>query len=123
LGGWRLGFVALLENGSRVYSAARTAKVQNGVNPEATLIFTCPDNCTNLWLVVSGAPQQHWKHAWDDDNSNDEHWAYMVRFVNTNLLGVFSNPIHDLTLTYDVTMAPMADYTPTPISLNTSRIS
>ena len=121
-GGWRYGFVALLENGTRVYSDMGTAKMNNGMNPEQSLTFNCPDNCVNLWLVVSGSPQQHWKHAWDDDNTNDEHWPYEVQFQNTNLLGIFNNPIHDVTLTYDITVDPATDYTVTPVSLNASRI-
>lgn len=122
-GGWRFGFVALLEDGSRVYSDVGRGLVQNGSNPDISLSFDCPDNCTNLWLVVSGAPQQHWKHEWDDDDSNDEHWPYQVKFTNTNLLGVFDNPIHDETLTYEVLMDPMSDYTSTTIALNVSKIS
>jgi hypothetical protein len=122
-GGWRYGFVALLENGTRVYSDIATANVTNGNNPETTLSFTCPDKCVNLWLVVSGSPQTHWKHAWDDDNSNDEHWPYQVKFENTNLLGVFNNPIHDITLEYNILMDPNSDYTPTEVSLNASRIA
>jgi hypothetical protein len=87
-GGWRYGFVALLKDGTRVYSSMGTAKVTNSVNPaEQTLSFACPANCSKLWLVVSGSPQEHWKHAWDDNDTNDEHWPYQVQFVNTNLLG------------------------------------
>jgi hypothetical protein len=122
-GGWRYGFVALLENGTRVYSDMASANVTNGNNPETTLSFTCPDKCVNLWLVVSGSPQTHWKHAWDDDNSNDEQWPYQVKFENTNLLGVFNNPIHDITLEYNILMDPNSDYTPTEVSLNASRIA
>lgn len=86
-GGWRYGFVALLNDGARVYSDMGTANMADGTNPDQTLTFSCPANCSKLWLVVSGAPQEHWRHAWDDDNSNDEHWPYQVKFVNTNLLG------------------------------------
>ena len=86
-GGWRYGFVALLRDGLRVYSDMGTAHVENGNNPEQSLTFRCPGNCSKLWLVVSGAPQEHWSHAWDDNDSNDEHWPYQVKFKNTNLLG------------------------------------
>lgn len=86
-GGWRFGFVALLTNGTRVYSNMVALQYANGANPQGTLNFTVPANCSRLWLVVSGAPQQHWKHAWDDDDTNDEQWPYQVRFTNTNLLG------------------------------------
>ena len=40
-----------------------------------------------MWLVVSGAPQEHWHHVWDDSTYNDEQWPYQVKFSNTNLLG------------------------------------
>jgi len=122
-GGWRYGFVALLEDGTRVYSTISTAKMNGSTNPDQTLTFQCPDKCSQLWLVVSGAPQEHWRHAWDDDDSNDEQWPYQVQFENTNLLGVYSNPIHDLTLSYDVTMDVMKDYTPIQVVLNSSKIS
>jgi hypothetical protein len=51
------------------------------------LHFNVPDNCKQLWLVVSGAPTTYWRHAWDDDDTNDEQWPYQVKFNNTNLLG------------------------------------
>jgi hypothetical protein len=86
-GGWRYGFVALLKDSTRAYSAVGSANVENGANPDQSLSFSCPADCIKLWLVVSGAPQEHWRHAWDDDNSNDEHWPYQVQFKNTNLLG------------------------------------
>lgn len=121
-GGWRYGFVALLEDGTRVYSSMATAKVANGVNPEQTLTFTCPDKCIKLWLVVSGSPQEHWKHAWDDNDANDEQWPYQVQFDNTNLLGIYTTPIHNETLTYNITVDKMSDYTSTPVSLNANKI-
>lgn len=82
--GWRYGFVALLNDGTRVYSDMGSAVYRS---PKDTVHFECPDNCKQLWLVVSGAPNTHWRHAWDDDDSNDEQWPYQVRFNNTNLLG------------------------------------
>jgi hypothetical protein len=86
-GGWRFGFVALLKDGTRKYSEMGSANVVNRECPDQSLSFDCPANCSRLWLVVSGAPQEHWKHTWDDNNSNDEQWPYQVRFTNTNLLG------------------------------------
>jgi len=120
--GWRFGFVALLENGTRVYSSVGTAKYTNATNPDVSLTFTCPANCAKLWLVVSGSPPQHWRHPWDDNVTNDEQWPYQVQFTNTNLLGIYSNPIHDLTLTYNVNFDPRADYTSTPVAVNEGKI-
>ncbi len=95
-GGWRYGFVALLEDGTREYSDMGTANVEGSTNPEQSLTFSCPDNCSKLWLVVSGAPQEHWRHAWDDDNSNDEQWPYQVKFRSTNLLGEATGTEHSI---------------------------
>lgn len=86
--GWRFGFVALQNDGTRVYGDMHSLEVSLGkYSPQDTAIFLCPDNCQKLWLVVTGAPKTHWKHAWDDDDSNDEQWPYKVKFENTNLLG------------------------------------
>lgn len=82
--GWRYGFVALLGDGTRVYSDMGSAAYRT---PQSTIDFECPANCKQLWLVVTGAPSTHWRHAWDDNDSNDEQWPYQVRFYNTNLLG------------------------------------
>ncbi|WP_165921840.1 DUF6055 domain-containing protein [Natronoflexus pectinivorans] len=82
--GWRFGFVALLKDGTRVYSEMASA---SNSSPANQLSFDSPDHVDRLWLVVTGAPSFHWRHPWDDDNSNDEQWPYKVRFNNTNLLG------------------------------------
>ncbi len=86
-GGWCFGFVALLSNGTRKYGEMTAVNMSGTTNPEKTVTFSCPDNCSKLWLIVSGAPQEHWRHPWDDDVSNDEQWPYQVQFRNTNLLG------------------------------------
>ncbi|MBE8722398.1 DUF4859 domain-containing protein [Sphingobacterium pedocola] len=78
--GWRYGYVALLENGTRVYGTMnRTA--------EGDASFTVPANCKNLWFVVSGAPTVYTPHAWDEDEANDEQWPYELSFTNTGILG------------------------------------
>lgn len=78
--GWRYGLVAYCSDGKRVYS-----DMQKDV--EGSVTMTVPDNCVNMWLVVMGAPTQYWRHAWDDDPSNDEQWPYAVRFHGTKPLG------------------------------------
>ena len=87
--GWRFGFVALLNDGTRVYSDMGTA---NYIAPNDTLEFVSPANLKNLWFVVSGAPATHWRHAWDDNDSNDEQWPYWVKFNGTNRLGYQNLP-------------------------------
>ncbi len=87
--GWRFGFVALLNDGTRVYSDM--GKAGNAM-PTDTLEFTGPANIKNLWLVVTGAPAAHWRHAWDDNDANDEQWPYQVKFSGTNRLGYQNLP-------------------------------
>ncbi|SMD45089.1 hypothetical protein SAMN00777080_3731 [Aquiflexum balticum DSM 16537] len=77
--GWRYGYVALLENGQRVYG-----DMNQGTTGVAN--FEVPQNCSKLWFVVSGAPNRYLPHAWDEDESNDEQWPYKVKFTNTKIL-------------------------------------
>ncbi|MGS2761490.1 DUF6055 domain-containing protein [Sinomicrobium sp. M5D2P9] len=97
--GWRYGYVALLEDGTRVYGDMN----QGTVN---TATFTVPQNCSKLWFVVTGAPSVYAPHPWDEDESNDDQWPYKVKFTNTDLYGNIpiddTLPPADLTLTYDV---------------------
>lgn len=77
--GWRYGFVALLNNGGRVYGPM-------GEGAGGNIGFTVPQGCVRLWLVVTGAPSAYTKHAWDDNNANDEQWPYRVKFTGTAVL-------------------------------------
>ena len=123
-GGWRYGFVALLKNGKRVYSPMASSEYNKLTrsNPLDTLYFNVPDQSEFLWFVVSGAPQRHWHHAWDDNDSNDEQWPYRLKFENTGQYGNFTfdpdaQPASD-TLTELVTLLPVTanEYPYTPVS-------
>jgi hypothetical protein len=97
--GFRYGFVALRNNGSRVYSDMYESL-------SGSAIFTIPEGCTRLWFVVSGAPPTYVPHIWDDNLSNDVQLPYSVEFTNTNLYGTISfdgteTPM-DATFVYDV---------------------
>ena len=122
--GWRYGLVALLKDGNRVYSNMRAPKYKDTfANPTDTLTFACPKDCDKLWLVVTGAPTLHWRHPWDDDESNDEQWPYQVKFANTNVYGTFDFSDDEIpsnvTLTQNITLAPVTastnPYPSTPI--------
>lgn len=54
--GWRYGFLASKADGSRVYSDMFSK------SPGAAE-FTIPTDTKYLWLVVTGAPTEHWTHA------------------------------------------------------------
>jgi hypothetical protein len=78
--GWRYGFAAQLKNGSRVYS--KTFSKTNGKES-----FKVPQDCEHLWLVVMGAPSEHWKRPdrWGDnpDKTPDEQWPYEFKLSGT----------------------------------------
>ncbi len=76
--GWRYGFLAVKKNGSRVYGKMYS-------NPTGEAQFKVPNETKYLWLVVSGAPTEHWPHDVDGDDKNDEQWPYQIRLSGTTL--------------------------------------
>lgn len=76
--GWRYGYVALKKDGTRVYGKMNSAK-------KGKATFKCPADCSDLWLVVLGAPTKYWMHGWDDKTDNDEQWPYKIKFTGTDL--------------------------------------
>jgi len=75
--GWRYGFPCFQEDGSRVYSDIFSKSPGTGE-------LTVPAKTKFLWLVVSGAPTEHWIHVGrrrrgEDTNSIvsvNEQWPY-----------------------------------------------
>lgn len=74
--GWRYGFLAVKEDGERVYGPVWSEK-------ESTVTFQVPENTSHLWLVVSGAPTEHWEHIADRNPDNDEQWPYQIQLTGT----------------------------------------
>ncbi|MBN1188076.1 MAG: DUF4859 domain-containing protein [Bacteroidales bacterium] len=97
--GWRYGYVALLEDGTRIYSDMYD-------KASGIASFTVPDNCSKIWFVVTGAPNTYQPHPWDEDESNDDQWPYKIKFTNTDLYGNVtfdgSETPKDTTLTYNI---------------------
>lgn len=81
---WRYGFVAQLNDGSRVYGDMGRSVY---LTPKDTIYFNCPADCKRLYFVVSGGPKRYWLQVWDDNDNNDEQWPYQVKFGNTNRYG------------------------------------
>ncbi len=116
--GWRYGYVALLNNGQRIYGEMikKTA---------AEVEFTVPEGCERLWFVVLGAPTTYEAHPWDEKESNDDQWPYKVKFSNTDLLGNITidpdKTPEDLTLTYNISfVADASAYSGTTVNLNSN---
>ena len=88
--GWKLGFVALKTDGTRIYGDIGTATY---AEPRKDLAFDCPSGVSRLWLVVSGAPTSYWTRDWLswDGESTAEQWPYSVKFYQTNVLGQPNN--------------------------------
>lgn len=76
--GYRCGYVALLNNGQRIYGEMNRETASN-------IEFTIPDQCAKLWFVVLGAPSSYVAHPWDEKESNDDQWPYTLKFTNTDL--------------------------------------
>jgi hypothetical protein len=77
--GWRHGFVASREDGSRVYGETFRGANRTGQ-------FTVPENTKHLWLVVMGAPTEHWirqgrrgRRGGGGEGPGDEQWPYRFR--------------------------------------------
>lgn len=69
LAGWRYGFVVEDENGNTTYSPAYN-------KARAKIKYKMPAAAKYLWLVVMGAPKDHWVHKMDRKTENDEQWPY-----------------------------------------------
>jgi hypothetical protein len=86
--GWRYGFLASKEDGSRVYGDTFSKS-------PGTAEFTVPDKTKFLWLVVTGAPTEHWIHpggrrrrSEGATNSipsipSNEQWPYSFKLTGT----------------------------------------
>jgi len=121
LEGWTYGFVALKSDGTRVYGDMHEL-VGTGTS---TASYTVPANVERLWIVVQGAPQEYRQSAWDEDESTDDQWPYIIKVDGTSMSGYFeidtSKDPTDITFTYDLTCdASLADYQQGTIDLQSN---
>lgn len=82
MAGWRYGFVAYKKDGSRVYS-----DIYRDADGKAK--FKVPKNTEYLWLVVSGAPKEHWpvaggRQRQGNSAANEEQWPYKIQLTGTS---------------------------------------
>lgn len=83
--GWRYGFIASLKNGSRVYG---------DINKEdnETITFKTPKNTEYLWLVVMGAPTEHWsfperrREKKSVEPEPDAQWPYQIKLSGASIV-------------------------------------
>jgi hypothetical protein len=82
--GWRYGFLASLNDGRRVYGDVQR-------DDECTATFKVPENTEYLWLVVMGAPTEHFPVAGGRRRRREaaavpeEQWPYEIQLTGTTL--------------------------------------
>ena len=114
--GFRLGYVALMKDGTRLYSSEDSVYCTGTSalkNYECTTQFTVPENVKALWMVVVPAPTKYFQHKWNEDIGDDDQWPYTVEFTNTNIKGapviIDGMDIADATIVYDVSVPKSAN--------------
>ncbi|MES2005892.1 MAG: DUF6055 domain-containing protein [Bacteroidota bacterium] len=83
--GWRYGFVASKKDGSREYGEVYK-------NAEGTATCKVPQDTEYLWLVVMGAPTEHWPIVMRRRPAEgtapavvaEEQWPYQLKFKGTS---------------------------------------
>ena len=76
--GRRYGFVAVTSEGKSIYGNMSRDK-------KGKLSFTLPADkrLSHLWLVVMGAPAEHWMNPSPDSNQKDAQWPYRIKLNGT----------------------------------------
>jgi len=116
IAGWQVGFVSLLEDGSRSYSDPVA------VSSSADITYEVPSNCKKLWMVVAATPSKYLTHYWDEDNTNDEVWPYKIKLTNTDLFGNISftgdETPRSITINHSISTSAAAGYSGTSYTLS-----
>lgn len=109
--GFRMGYVALMADGSRRYFAEDSVYCQGSKTSTEDYAFTVPEGVSRLWLVVAPALKNYHVHKWNDRIVDDDMWPYKFCLEGTDLASratVYANatldgrPLGDVTFTYDV---------------------
>ncbi len=126
--GFRMGYVALMKDGTRQYFSEDSVYCQgtkNGVTEDYS--FTVPEGVSQLWLVVSPALKSYVKHSWDDTIDKDDMWPYSFSLEGTDIgsgATVYASPtldgrdISDITFTYEMSFPrDVQSYSGTTVTL------
>ena len=125
--GFRIGYVCLLNDGTRVYYDDNTRHCTGTGTKTENVTYEVPANVQKMWLVVSPTPSTYIQHQWDENYANDDQWPYQLEFVNTDILGestIDGRDIADCTITYNVTLKPDdSGHSGTTITINGSDLA
>ncbi len=126
--GFRLGYVALMKDGSRQYFSEDSVYCQGQAIKTEDVAFTVPEGVSRLWLVVSPALKTYIIHRWDDSLADDDMWPYRFSLEGTDIGGsatvyagatLDGREVSNVTLTYDVTFPLSSDaYTGTNVGVS-----
>ena len=129
--GFRLGYVALMRDGTRQYFQQDSIYCQSTVGNECEIAMTVPEGTERLWMIVSPAPKKYYQHTWDENFSlNDDAWPYQVAFQGTDIdesratvyapANLDGRQISDATFTYEVLLPQRNDYQPVSVTVGGS---
>ena len=126
--GFRLGYVALMKDGTRQYFSEDKIYCTGANEVTEECSMTLPEGVSRLWLVVSPALKTYYQHKWDEKMDGDDMWPYRVKFEGTDIgehATVYADAvldgrdIADATFTYDVTFPRSTDaYSGTTVSVS-----
>lgn len=112
--GFRLGYVALMKDGTRQYFHADSVYCTGQAEATADVVMTVPAGVDRLWLIVVPAPKKYVQHKWTEKAENAEMWPYSFSLEGTRLGNratvyeaseapvLDGRAVSDVTLTYDV---------------------
>ena len=122
--GFRLGYVALMQDGTRLYFSEDSVYCQStGTgNVACTTQLEVPEGVKRLWMVVVPAPSKYFQHKWDENIENDDQWPYTVAFTGTSIYGApqisADRDICDATITYNVNLPKASDHSYVSVIVN-----
>ena len=109
--GFRLGYVALMNDGSRRYFSEDQIYCQGAKEVTEDVSFTVPAGVDRMWLIVSPAPKRYMQHKWQEKADNAEQWPYRFELEGTDIGSkatvyvastIDGRKVSDITYTYDV---------------------
>lgn len=117
--GFRLGYVALLKDGTRQYFDVDSVYCDGTTEKTCEVSMTVPENTQQMWLIVVPAPKSYVQHKWDEKADNDDMWPYRFSVDGTKLgskaivyIGsdIDGRDVADITFTYDIKLPKLNSY-------------
>ena len=125
--GFRLGYVALLNDGTRRYFNADSLYCETNLMKTCDVSMTVPEGTQQLWLIVVPAPTTYIQHKWDENANNDDQWPYRFSLEGTTLGSraqvyvaseIDGRDVADITLTYDVNLPQLNSYDAVAVNIS-----